>query len=288
MNPLWVVGDVHGAYDKLRVLLEKAALIDAADNWSGGNAHLVFLGDYLDRGPRGIDVVRLVRQLEQQAPQTGGKITALLGNHEVMFLAAKMFRDQDPEDQFGFYEYWAMNGGQDSDFEQASDQDIAWLKHRPALSRLGNWLLVHADSVFYQQLGDNIPDVNDRAKELLHSPFPDFWVTFANSFVDRLNYAKSGGAEKAADMLLRYGGRRMIHGHTPTFLLANDNDQNLDVDPELPIHYANGLCYNLDSAMAYVKSAGFISRFGRDSLEEVVGLPGEFIIPKRQHRHSID
>lgn len=273
MNALWVVGDVHGAYYKLCALLRHANLIDAQQNWVGQNAHLVFLGDYVDRGPQGVDVIRLIRHLEQQVPQTGGKITALLGNHEVMFLAAQQFRKRDPEDRLGFYEYWAVNGGQINDFNQITNHDVDWLKRRPGLVRQGNWLFVHADSIFYQQLGDNIADVNARIYELLHSTVPDFWITFANAFVDRLNYASGSGPERAADMLFRYGGRRMIHGHTPTHLMIRESDQNLEFEPNTPLRYANGLCYNMDSGMAYIQDAGFIARFGKDILEETIILP---------------
>ncbi|MFD1730957.1 metallophosphoesterase [Deinococcus malanensis] len=102
MSELWVVGDVHGAYDKLRYMLRAAGLIDAEGSWTGRDAHLVFLGDYLDRGPDGAGVVHLVRALEAQAPQDGGRVTALLGNHEVMFLAAMRFRAQDPVTAWAF------------------------------------------------------------------------------------------------------------------------------------------------------------------------------------------
>ena len=44
------VGDVHGAYAEFTALLASAGLVDAALDWSGGDARLVVLGDVLDRG----------------------------------------------------------------------------------------------------------------------------------------------------------------------------------------------------------------------------------------------
>ena len=140
-RPLWVVGDIHGAHDKLRALLIRAGLTDRAGNWTGGRAHLVFLGDYLDRGPDGLGVVRLVRDLERQARGLGGQVTALLGNHEVMFLAAAYFREIDPRDRLGFYDYWVGNGGQTWDMERLTPEDTAWFRARPVLARAGDWLL---------------------------------------------------------------------------------------------------------------------------------------------------
>ena len=112
---LWVVGDVHGALGKLKMLLLRAGLADFDGSWRGGQAHLVLLGDYLDRGEDGAGVLRLVRTLQRQAALVGGRVDALLGNHEVMFLAALSFRHRDPRDELGFYEYWHSNGGQPRD-----------------------------------------------------------------------------------------------------------------------------------------------------------------------------
>ena len=44
-------GDVHGAYDDWTALLIELGVIDKSLNWSGGNTHLVSLGDLIDRGP---------------------------------------------------------------------------------------------------------------------------------------------------------------------------------------------------------------------------------------------
>src|SRR6478672_3310194 len=111
-----------------------AGLIDHDSTWRGGPSHLVFLGDYLDRGPRGMDVIRLVRTLEGQAANTGGRVTALIGNHEVLFLAAQHFRARDPGDSLGFLDYWRSNGGQSSDAAQVQITDLDWLRARPAMA----------------------------------------------------------------------------------------------------------------------------------------------------------
>lgn len=79
-------GDVHGAFDELVSLLKKTGVIDNSLNWSGGNSHLVSMGDLLDRGPRSRDVVELITKLQAQAPESGGAVHVLLGNHELMAL----------------------------------------------------------------------------------------------------------------------------------------------------------------------------------------------------------
>ena len=78
------IGDVHGAYESFVAILKTTGLIDARLRWSGGRAHLVQVGDVLDRGPDSRKALDLLRRLESQAPRADGRVHALLGNHEVM------------------------------------------------------------------------------------------------------------------------------------------------------------------------------------------------------------
>jgi predicted phosphodiesterase len=65
-----VVGDIHGDYQTLQRLLKAVDL--------EGDL-LVFLGDYADRGPDGIEVIRTITELRKKHPQN---VIALKGNHE--------------------------------------------------------------------------------------------------------------------------------------------------------------------------------------------------------------
>jgi hypothetical protein len=78
------IGDVHGAYDRFVKMLNAAGLIDGRQRWAGGRAHFVQTGDVLDRGPDSKKVVDLLRKLEREAASDGGRVHALLGNHEFM------------------------------------------------------------------------------------------------------------------------------------------------------------------------------------------------------------
>jgi hypothetical protein len=80
------VADVHGAYDNFVAVLRLAGLIDEGGRWSGGTAHLVQTGDVLDRGPDSRKALDLLIRLESEARKAGGRVHALLGNHEVMIL----------------------------------------------------------------------------------------------------------------------------------------------------------------------------------------------------------
>lgn len=71
---LFAVGDVHGCVDELGALLGEIA--------PGPGDTVVFLGDYVDRGPSARGVIDLLLELDRTACET----VFLRGNHEDMFL----------------------------------------------------------------------------------------------------------------------------------------------------------------------------------------------------------
>lgn len=84
------IGDVHGAFDALIETLQAADLVDSDLSWTGGGAHLVLTGDLMDRGTSSRRILDLIMRLEQEAPQSGGQVHLLLGNHEVMNLTGDL------------------------------------------------------------------------------------------------------------------------------------------------------------------------------------------------------
>jgi hypothetical protein len=95
------IGDVHGAYDRFVAILQAAGLIDARERWTGGRAVLVQTGDMVDRGADSRRALDLLRRLERDAPRDGGRVYALLGNHEVMRLLGDL-RDVSQEEYAAF------------------------------------------------------------------------------------------------------------------------------------------------------------------------------------------
>ena len=80
---IFAIGDIHGCYDKLRRLLERIPYDPRQDT-------LVFLGDYIDRGPHSKEVLTYLCQLKRQAK----KCIMLIGNHEYLML--EYHRTGDP------------------------------------------------------------------------------------------------------------------------------------------------------------------------------------------------
>jgi len=74
-NRVIVFGDIHGDLDtELRIL--KRVSVEELRN---GDTHLVFLGDYVDRGPNQVEVLASVLKLKLEFPEN---VTVLRGNHE--------------------------------------------------------------------------------------------------------------------------------------------------------------------------------------------------------------
>ena len=78
------IGDIHGAHDNFVTVLRNAGLVDQELHWSGGKAHLVQLGDILDRGPDSRRSMDLLMKLAREAQRAEGRVHVLNGNHEAM------------------------------------------------------------------------------------------------------------------------------------------------------------------------------------------------------------
>ncbi len=93
---LVAIGDVHGDLDHLVAALSNAGMIDGQRAWVGGDAVLVQVGDFLDRGREVRQVMDLMMRLQNEAAAAGGRFVVVLGNHEVMNILG-IDRDVNPE-----------------------------------------------------------------------------------------------------------------------------------------------------------------------------------------------
>jgi serine/threonine protein phosphatase 1 len=132
----YAIGDIHGSFTKLKNLLEHC-MAHCGDSTS----RMIFLGDYIDRGPHSRDVVTLLISMQASAPD---EIVCLRGNHEDMLVAAAQ--------NGGTHEvHWLLNGG-DATLESygvASADEIppshlAWFAALPLTFRDEHRLYVHA------------------------------------------------------------------------------------------------------------------------------------------------
>ncbi len=89
------IGDVHGCAETLAALLRR--LDPQPDD------HLVFVGDYIDRGPDARRVVDVLLELREHHT-----CTFLRGNHEALLLA---YLDGERVNGYDASEVWSANGG---------------------------------------------------------------------------------------------------------------------------------------------------------------------------------
>ncbi len=84
-----LIGDIHGHADELEELLLKLGYKKNNDTYSHPNRKVLFVGDYIDRGPKIRETLQIVRSMVESE-----NAIALMGNHEYNAL---LFHFQDPE-----------------------------------------------------------------------------------------------------------------------------------------------------------------------------------------------
>jgi hypothetical protein len=77
-----IIGDIHGHAIELRALLEKLDYIETSAGWQHPQRTAVFLGDFIDRGPRQLEAINIVKTMVD-----AGNALAILGNHELNAMA---------------------------------------------------------------------------------------------------------------------------------------------------------------------------------------------------------
>lgn len=100
---IWVIGDIHGMSDPLRLLLQH---IRSFDFDRGAQSTLIFVGDYIDYGPSSREVIDTLLAAEEEWPTV-----FIAGNHDDMLL--HFVHDTDLMANYGNV-WFNGNGGQTS------------------------------------------------------------------------------------------------------------------------------------------------------------------------------
>jgi hypothetical protein len=255
MPDTFAIGDIHGHPEALTRLLRDAGLIGADHAWSGADSVLWLLGDLTDRGPDGVGVIDSVRRLQREAQAAGGEVNVLLGNHDLLILAASPFVPvADPRVTPLFREIWTYNGGRTSDLARLTHDHAEWLANVPAMALVNDHLLVHADALIYADYGASVSEVNQTVASMLRSSDPAIWDRLLEDFTERLAFAAPDDGRANADAFLRrFGGQRILHGHTPIPLVTGYPAATV----REPLAYAGGRCLNLDGGI-FLGGSGFV------------------------------
>jgi bis(5'-nucleosyl)-tetraphosphatase (symmetrical) len=127
MMKTYVIGDLQGCAHEAGLLLERIA----ADAQAMKEARILFVGDLINRGPESLAALRRMKALSESS---GGRIEALLGNHDLHLLAVAAGVQK------------ASRSDTLDEILEAPDCEelIAWLRRRPLAMFVDAHLLVHA------------------------------------------------------------------------------------------------------------------------------------------------
>lgn len=208
----YATGDIHGDLDAL--LRIEAQLPDFDDELDEGDT-LVFLGDYVDRGPSSAQVVEYVRSLPSR---TRAKVVALRGNHEDAWL--RVIDGGWPEfvlpTEHGCREAMEsyigiIEGPLDDDLRQVMMEGsffpldvVDWFRRLPHYYEDEHAIYVHAGLV--KQSGRFVHPSETRRKAAL------LW-------------------HRNQDFFRNYRGKRVVFGHTVTEYLPEELSSYTPEDP---------------------------------------------------------
>jgi hypothetical protein len=221
--------------------------VDAAGDWTGGDAKLWFLGDLTDRGPDGIGMIELVMGLQERAGAAGGQVGCVVGNHDLLLYGSYYLPDALIAPDRTIVQSWVLNGGQDSDLRRLSDRHLAWLAGLPAVALVDGHLLIHADTTAYLEFGSSIDEINAAVWRMLAERDPRTFGVRMRLIFRRFEFLDPAqGPGRARLLLEKLGGDRIVHGHSTI-------PETFAVPPTLvdaPVVYADGLVISVDTGMA--------------------------------------
>jgi serine/threonine protein phosphatase 1 len=183
----WVIGDVHGCSRTLRKLVEEKIRPSKGDE-------LIFLGDYIDRGP---DSKGVMDYIIEELPAQGLEIKALMGNHEISMAEAyrmeftmkpaSFWRKPKNDKKLAWYSYGGdttMKSFGLEDIKQIPLHYIEWLEQLDYFYLGQQHVMVHAGLNFKNE-----------------DPFADkhamLWIRDFRVEPERI------------------GNRKVVHGHVP-------------------------------------------------------------------------
>ena len=140
-NQYDIIGDIHGHYDELVSLLKNLGYSFQNGIWKNGDRIPVFVGDYIDRGPKILETLKLVRDLTES-----GNGIALMGNHEYNFICmhnhdsyGKPFRKRHEDNLKNIKDTLnALSNGNDLEIY------LKWMEQLPIIAFNDSIRVVHA------------------------------------------------------------------------------------------------------------------------------------------------
>jgi serine/threonine protein phosphatase 1 len=203
MKNYWFIGDIHGEIGLLDSLLEAI--------YQHKPREIIFMGDYIDRGPHSKEVVERLMELEVPA-------TCLMGNHELMMLSAV----EDLAFGYNPMELWYYNGA------EATLQSFGFSGFFSFQSQIESRYLEFFRSLRMSYVAEPVAGLRilathagvspsiPVADQLLLKDYQDLQQYIRDKQLDlgdSFLWAREAFFDSAASL---WKGYMVIHGHTPT------------------------------------------------------------------------
>jgi len=201
----WVIPDIHGYAKTLKSLLAQIR--------PSKTDHLIFLGDYIDRGPNSKAVLDEIMRLQEE----GYRVTALKGNHEEFMVGnyrlelqrRGLFNKLKPNP---LKKEWFEFGGKDTlksfgvrNVSQVPLKYIEWMEKLDFYLEFKDYVIVHAG-------------LNFKPDNVFQDTQTMLWAKEFKIIPSKIGY------------------RQLIHGHTPVDLeyihhcISIENHEFIDLD----------------------------------------------------------
>ncbi len=252
VDSIYVLGDIHGEFDDLIKILKTSRLINEQLEWTGGKAHLVFLGDLFDRGKKVTKLLWFIYKLEQQALKVGGKVHVVLGNHEIMVMTKDLRYVSVKERGIAV----AHKTTYDQLFHPTKSILGNWLKHKTSVMKINSVLFAHGGvinletkdlSKFNTQALDYMNDTDIFLDLIADQPNsskydPKKWIEMRKFFFDQNNpywfrgFVRSNELENDLNKTLkRFESDQHVVGHTAlSFISTKYNGKLIATDLHRP------------------------------------------------------
>jgi len=154
MGKIFAIGDIHGCLSKLERVISRTGIDNKEDT-------LVFIGDYIDRGPDSRGVVDFVLDLKRKIHT----VICLKGNHEQMFLDyvclnknEDLYLSNGGDTTIASYGYRNVHGGREFNIP---DSHMEFFNSLLPCYETDDYIFVHAG------LRENVPLKDQNIKDML-------------------------------------------------------------------------------------------------------------------------
>lgn len=139
-----LIGDIHGYATELKSLLTKMDYQEIDGVWQHPERKVIFLGDFVDRGPEQVETVEIARKMVESR-----NALAVMGNHEFNAVA---WTTPDPKSSGEYLRpHTEKNQKQHQEFlDQVGEESclhqsvIEWFKTLPLFLEMDSFRVVHA------------------------------------------------------------------------------------------------------------------------------------------------